>query len=82
MLGEYDGKRDLDEHMQLANDRLNYFSADEASKGKLFALTLVGPTRIWCNGLPNGSIGSWTDFSKWFSAHFTSQKRKHVQKLL
>lgn len=45
-LGEYDGKEDTDEHMQLVNDQVNYFNTDEASKCKLFALALVGPDML------------------------------------
>lgn len=55
-LCEYDGKGDHDEHVQLVDDRLNYFSTDEASKCKLFTLTLVGLARMWFNGLPDESI--------------------------
>lgn len=61
-LNDFDVKGGLDKHVQLVNDRLNYFSVDEASKCKLFALTLVGPTMLWLNGLPKMSILSWTNF--------------------
>lgn len=49
-LGEYDGKGDPYKQVQLVNDRINYFSIDEASKCKLFALTLVHPTMLWFIG--------------------------------
>lgn len=45
-LGNYDGKEDPDEHMQLINDRLNYFSIDDAYKCKIFVLTLIGLARV------------------------------------
>lgn len=61
-LGDYNVKRDPDEHVQVVNDRLNYFSADDASKCKLFVLTLVGSTMLWFNGLSGISIESWTNF--------------------
>lgn len=67
-LGEYDGNGNLDEHVQLVNDRLNYFSEDHISKCKLFALTLILPIMLWFNDLPYGSITSWTDFCERFSA--------------
>lgn len=57
-LGEYDANGDLDKDVQLANDQLSYFSNDEASRCKLFSLTVVGPTRLWFNGMSNGSIES------------------------
>lgn len=43
---EYDGKGDMDEHMQLMNDWINYYNTDKASKCKLLALTLVGPISL------------------------------------
>lgn len=60
--------------MQLVNDQLNYFSMDEASKCKLFALTLVIPARLWFNGLLDGSIESLTNLCKRFSAHLRTLK--------
>lgn len=75
-LGEYDGKGDIDEHVQLVNDQLNYFSADEASKCKLFALTLVGSNMIWFNDLSDDYIVSWTDFYERFSMHFIAWKKE------
>lgn len=50
----------------------------EASKCKLFALTLVGPNRLWFNGLPGGSTESWTNFYKWFSMHATARKKQSM----
>lgn len=74
-LCEYDGKGDSHEHIQIINDQLNYFITDKASKCKFFTLTLVGPTRMWFNGLLNRSIESWTDFCEEFFAYFTAHKR-------
>lgn len=42
--------------MHLIYDQLNNFSADEVSKFKFFELTLVGPTILWFNGMPNGAL--------------------------
>lgn len=68
---EYDGKGDHDEHIQLVNDRMNYFSNDKASNWKFFVLTLFNSTKMYFNGLPDESIQSWTNFCEWFSVHFT-----------
>lgn len=57
-MGKYDGKGDPDEHMYLVNDWINYFSIDDTSSCKLFALTLIELTRLWFNGLPDDSITS------------------------
>lgn len=55
-LCEYDKMGDLDYHIQLVNNRMNYFSVDEASKYKISVLTLVGLDRICFNGIPDRSI--------------------------
>lgn len=52
-LEEYNEKEDPYEHVQLVNERDNYYSADEASKCKLLELTLVRLARLWFNGLPD-----------------------------
>lgn len=58
---------DPDEHVQVVYEQLNYFGTDDASKCKLFALTLVGPTRLWFNDIPDGCIDSCTQLCKRFS---------------
>lgn len=57
-LGEYDGKGDLKEHVQLVNDWLSYFGGGNGFKCKLFALNLTKLTWLWFNGMPDGSIDS------------------------
>lgn len=57
-LGDNDGKGDLDKHVQLINEWLNYYSAEKALKCKLFVLTLVGPSKLWFDSLPDGWIKS------------------------
>lgn len=73
-IGEYNGKGYLDEHIQLINESLSYFTLDETSKFKMFAMSLVVPATLWLNSLPNGNIKSWIDLSEKFSTHFTSWK--------
>lgn len=73
-LEEYDKKGDLDEHVQLVNEQLSYFSTDDASKCKLFVLTLIRSPQMWFNGLIDGSIDSWEDFCVRFYVHFTARK--------
>lgn len=41
-MGEYNGKGDPGEHVQLINNQLNYFHADKSFECKLFMLTLIG----------------------------------------
>lgn len=43
---ENNRKGDPYENVQLVNDWLNYFSANEASKCMVFVLTLVGSSRL------------------------------------
>lgn len=74
-LGGFNGKGDPIKHAQLVNNRLNYFSIDDASKCNLFAETLIGPARLWFNGLPDESITSYMGFCERFSTCFTTRKR-------
>lgn len=55
-LSEYDGKGDPNEHVQLVNERVNYFSANDVSQCNLFAMTLVVSARLWLIGLADRSI--------------------------
>lgn len=57
-ISEYNKKGDPDEHVQLVDDQLNYFNFGDVPKCKLFALTLVGLSRLWFNTLLDGSIKS------------------------
>lgn len=69
-LTDYDGKGDPNENEQLVDKQLNYFGGYEASKCKLFTLTLVGPTRLRFNDLPDGCIYSCVELHKRFSKQF------------
>lgn len=40
-LGEYDRKKDPEEHVLLFDDPMNYISVDDASKFNIFSLTLI-----------------------------------------
>lgn len=75
-LSEYNGKGDPNKHVQLINERLNYFNADKASKWKNFVLNLFESYKLWSNAFPNLSIKSWVNLSERLSAHFAAQKRK------
>lgn len=79
-LSDYDGKGDPDEHVQLVNDQLSYFSIDDASKCKLFMLTQVDLTLLWFNVLPDGSIESWAEFRERFYAYFIARKQGSIIK--
>lgn len=76
-LREYDGKGDLNKHIQLFNDRINYFSVNKAYKSKLFLLPMVGPSTMvqWPS---KGEHGIMMNFCKWFSLDFTVGKRMSV----
>lgn len=55
-LRNYDEKEGLNEHIQLVDDQLSCFSTDDASKCKLFALTMVVPARLWFIVMPDDVI--------------------------
>lgn len=57
-MGDYDGKGDPGENLQLVKERLNYYNVDDASKCRLFALSLVRPTRLLFNDLLDEFIKS------------------------
>lgn len=73
--GEYNGNGDYDKHVQLINNRLSYFRVDDVLKCKFFVFTLIGPPRLWFNGLPDESINSWVDICESFFVHFTTHKK-------
>lgn len=77
-LRDYDGNGNPYEHMQLVGDQLSYFSTGETSMYKFFELTLVEPTRLWLNGMPDACIDFWTNFCKRFFMQFTSRKQRHL----
>lgn len=76
--GEYDEKRYPKKHVYLVNDRLSCFSANEVSKCKLLALTMVILAKLWSIGIPDERIESWDDFYERFFAHFIARKRQSV----
>lgn len=71
-LEEYNGKGEHGKHVQLVNEWLNYYSADNASKLKLLGSTLVAPDILWFNGLLDGCIESWTIFYNRLTTRFTA----------
>lgn len=71
-LTDYDGKGDPDEHVQVMDNWLSYFSIDDAFKCNLFALNLFEPSRLWFNVLPDGCINYWEEFYKRLSTPFTA----------
>lgn len=77
-LEEYNGKGDPDEHVELVNDRPNYYSADDTSRCKLLTLTLVRLTRLWFNSPLDNCIKSWANFCDCLITHFTTRKMQLV----
>lgn len=73
------GREIPNEYVQLINDQLNNFHANEAFKFKLLALTLIGSARLWFNPFLNRSIDSWTDLCRNITAHFKTRKRQPIQ---
>lgn len=71
-------KEIFDEHVCLVDDRMSYFNVDDAPKCKLFALTLIWPTQLWFNGLPDGNINSGVEIHEIFSMQFIARKKQHL----
>ncbi|GAU35504.1 hypothetical protein TSUD_155350 [Trifolium subterraneum] len=74
-LDKYDGTTDPDEHVQSVEIALDYRNLRGSIKCKLFPLSLVRGASTWWINLPSGSIDSWEELCRMFTAHFTTSRR-------
>ncbi|GAU10587.1 hypothetical protein TSUD_419620, partial [Trifolium subterraneum] len=74
-LDKYDGTTDPDEHVQSVETALDYKNLRGSIKCKLFPLSLVRGASTWWRNLPPGSIDSWEELCRMFTAHFTTSRR-------
>ncbi|GAU47897.1 hypothetical protein TSUD_25120 [Trifolium subterraneum] len=74
-LDKYDGTTDPDEHVQSVETALDYRNLRGSIKCKLFPLSLVRGASTWWRNLPPGSIDSWEELCRMFTAHFTTSRR-------
>ncbi|GAU49856.1 hypothetical protein TSUD_129980 [Trifolium subterraneum] len=74
-LDKYDGTTDPDEHVQSVETALNYRNLRGSIKCKLFPLSLIRGALTWWRNLPPGSIDSWEELCRMFTAHFTTSRR-------
>ncbi|GAU27038.1 hypothetical protein TSUD_314000 [Trifolium subterraneum] len=74
-LDKYDGTTDPDEHVQSVETALDYRNLRGSIKCKLFPLSLVRGASTWWRNLPPGSIDSWEELCRTFTAHFTTSQR-------
>ncbi|GAU45174.1 hypothetical protein TSUD_178670 [Trifolium subterraneum] len=74
-LDKYDGTTDPDEHVQSVETVLDYRNLRGSIKCKLFPLSLVRGASTWWRNLPPGSIDSWEELCRMFTAHFTTSRR-------
>ncbi|GAU40178.1 hypothetical protein TSUD_292830 [Trifolium subterraneum] len=74
-LDKYDGTTDPDEHVQSVETALDYMNLRGSIKCKLFPLSLVRGASTWWRNLPPGSIDSWEELCRTFTAHFTTSRR-------
>jgi len=51
-------------------------NVDDATCCRYFSATLKGIAQKWFNGPPNGSVASFLQLAKLFSAHFIASKRE------
>ncbi|GAU43618.1 hypothetical protein TSUD_185110 [Trifolium subterraneum] len=73
-LDKYDGTTDPDEHVQSVETALDYRNLRGSIKCKLFPLSLVRGASTWWRNLPPGSIDSWEELCRTFTAHFTTSR--------
>ncbi|XP_057755540.1 uncharacterized protein LOC130974696 [Arachis stenosperma] len=80
----YDGTQDPLEHLTAFEARMNLEGVGDEVRCRAFPVTLAGPAIRWFNGLPQGSIYSFSDISRAFLAQFTTRiaKAKHPINLL
>ncbi|GAU50359.1 hypothetical protein TSUD_409320 [Trifolium subterraneum] len=64
-----------DEHVQSVETALDYRNLRGSIKCKLFPLSLVRGGSTWWRNLPPGSIDSWEELCRMFTAHFTISRR-------
>ncbi|GAU35623.1 hypothetical protein TSUD_30400 [Trifolium subterraneum] len=74
-LDKYDGTTDPDEHVQSIETALDYRNLRGTIKCKLFPLSLVRGASTWWRNLPPGSIDSWEELCRMFTAYFTTSRR-------
>ncbi|GAU35136.1 hypothetical protein TSUD_394620 [Trifolium subterraneum] len=74
-LDKYDGTTDPDEHVQSVETALDYRNLRGSIKCKLFPLSLIRGASTWWRILPSGSIDSWEELCRMFTAHFTTSRR-------
>ncbi|GAU40562.1 hypothetical protein TSUD_35790 [Trifolium subterraneum] len=74
-LDKYDGTTDPDEHVLIVETALDYRNLRGSIKCKLFPLSLVRGASTWWRNLPPGSIDSWDELCRTFTAHFTTSRR-------
>ncbi|GAU42123.1 hypothetical protein TSUD_350970 [Trifolium subterraneum] len=74
-LDKYDGTTDPDEHDQSVETALDYRNLRGSINCKLFSLSLIRGTSTWWRNLPPGSIDSWEELCRMFTAHFTTSRR-------
>ncbi|GAU38385.1 hypothetical protein TSUD_147530 [Trifolium subterraneum] len=74
-LNKYDATTDPDEHVQSVETALDYRNLRGSIKCKLFPLSLFRGASTWWRNLPPGSIDSWEELCRTFTAHFTTSWR-------
>lgn len=74
-LNDYDRKGDQKDHMMHVDDQMSYLNANNVTKCMLLALTLVEPSQLWFNVLPDRYDNSWKEFRRRFYVQFIALKR-------
>ncbi|MCI30145.1 hypothetical protein A2U01_0051354, partial [Trifolium medium] len=65
----YDGSTDPVDHIENIDAVLEYRNVRGSIKCKLFPTTLRKGAMTWYKSLPSGSIDSWTELCRLFTAH-------------
>jgi len=72
----FDGTTYPDDHVDVYKAQIYVQDVDDATCCRYFPATLKGIAQKWFNGLPRGSVSSFSQLAELFSAHFVASKKE------
>jgi hypothetical protein len=72
LLEKYDGSVNPTEFLQIYSTSILIAGENEAMMANYFLVALTGTTRSWLMNLPEGSLTSWGELCRQFTANFES----------
>jgi len=75
----FTGKGDPESHLKAFRAQMLISGGNDALRCKMFVGTLTGTTLKWFSKIPNGSITTFSDFSRLFMDRFSVNRPKQLQ---